>query len=499
MNVLDRTIAFFAPQAGLRRAAARAQIPMIARAYDDAGRTNRTSRWRAAARGPVLEVQAARAMVRDRARDVVRNNAWGRRAIAILVANQIGTGIRPRANTGNPELNKAINALWEAWTPMASPSTGLDVYGIQALAARARAESGESLVKLIPTNPCAGTVPLQLQVLETDWLVEDHSSAVMPASPIREGIKFKEDGTRESYLLYKFNPNDYWQAGRNDWLEIPADQIAHLYRIERPGQLRGVSDLATTMMRLHDLDDYHDAALMMAKVQAVLGVFVTQTGGPSGSPLGQASSDDIGRLEELTPGMVGYLRPGEDVKFLAPQASGPFDAYTKAALRAIAMGVGITYHQLTGDLSEANYSSLRAGNIEFRHGIEQDQWLMHIPQMCQPIWCAFIRQAILAGLLPPIAENAPALWAPPRAELVDPSRDTNAIIAQIRAGLITQAQAIAMMGWDPRTQLDEIQAFNKLLDDAGIILDTDPRRISGTGIPNDPAQLAKVELAAKGN
>lgn len=493
LPLLDRALAIFAPELVLNRTKARAQLALLGgavRAYDGAQRNVRTSRWRAPAKGAVLEVQAGRAMLRDRARDLVRNNPWGRRAKHIVVSNQVGCGIVPRAKSGiSEQLDTRINQAWHDWVARCSPSTGLDFYGIQALAAGARFESGESLIRMAPSNPFPGVAPLALQVLETDWMVEDHSAAVMPQSPTSEGIKFGEDGRRISYQLYKFNPNDYWQAGRNDWEEVDAKWILHHYRVERPGQLRGVSDLASVMLRMRDLDEYHDAALMMAKVQAVLGVFVTQQGGPASSPMGTPSSDDIGRLEELTPGMVGYLRPGEDVKFLAPGAAGPFAEYTRTALRAIAMGAGVTYYQLTGDLSEANYSSLRAGTIEFRRQLEQDQWLMLVPQICQPVWDMFIQQAVLAGILPTAAAGCRCEWAPPRFEMVDPNRDTLALIAQVRAGFKTMKQAIAEMGWDPVSQVAEIAAFNKMVDQAEVILDTDPRRISSAGILNPPADL----------
>jgi len=502
MNLLDRAIAVISPQAALDRVRARAQIAVVAkntRGYEAASRTSRTQRWSAGARGPVLEIQAARALVRDRARDLVRNNAWAGRGLDVIVANHVGTGIRPRANSGNPALDKTINEAWKRWEEYASPTSDLDVYGVQALAARTRSESGETLILMPPSNPRPGIVPLQLQVLEPDWLVEDHSASVMPSSPVREGIRFNEDGTRLAYQLYRFNPNDFWQAGRNDWREVPAGHIAHLYRVDRPGQLRGISDFARVMLRLRDLDEYHDAALMAAKIQALLGVFVTQNGGPAGSTLGAASTDAAGdRLEELTPGMIGYLRPGEDIKFMAPENQGPFDAYTKVMLRAIAGGLGLTYHQLASDLSDANYSSLRAGTNEFRLKVEQDQWLTLIPKLCNPIWNRFIAQGILSGILPTQAENCLANWAPPRAQMVDPNRDTLALVAQVRAGLKTMQQAISEMGWDPHEQVAEIAKFNALVDQSGVILDTDPRRITGAGAPNDPKQLAAIELGTKG-
>ncbi len=45
------------------------------------------------------------------------------------------------------------------------------------------------------------------------------------------------------------------------------------------------------------------------------------------------------------------LDPGEDIKFSEPSdVGGSYEAFMRQQLRAIAIGTGITYEQLTGDL-----------------------------------------------------------------------------------------------------------------------------------------------------
>jgi lambda family phage portal protein len=501
MNLLDRLIASVAPASGLRRAEARARLGVMqgaARAYEAAQKSRRTQGWRTSSSGPVTEIRAGRIMLRDRSRDLVRNNAWGHRAVAIKVANQVGTGIRPRAATDSKELNDQIDAVHAAWAAACAPESGGDLYALQALAARARSESGEALVLLDRSGPASAGVPLLLQVLEPEWLADDLSTYASAGPGWREGIRFDDTGRRIAYRLWNANPAETGWAMRRDTREVSAGDIAHLFRLERPGQLRGVPDLASVILRMRDLDDYHDAALLLAKVQAVLGAFVTQPAGPGASPLGAEGKDAAGnRIEELSPGMVGYLAPGEDVKFLAPQGAGPFEEYTRTALHLIAAGFGITYHQLTGDLSQANYSSLRAGSLEFRRQVEQDQHLLLIPSLCTPIWNAFIAQAVLSGALPARAANAPAKWTPPRFELVDPIRDTEAMKAQIRAGLMTWPEAVSEMGYDPTAQLAEIAAWAKQMHAAGVVLDTDPSLTTSNGNAINPAATASVVLGAE--
>jgi capsid protein len=47
--------------------------------------------------------------------------------------------------------------------------------------------------------------------------------------------------------------------------------------------------------------------------------------------------------------------------------------------------------------------------------------------------------------------------------------------------LTTQPEAMREQGFDPRQMVEEIAEFNKLLDEQGVVLDTDPRRVSKQG------------------
>jgi lambda family phage portal protein len=196
--------------------------------------------------------------------------------------------------------------------------------------------------------------------------------------------------------------------------------------------------------------------------------------------------------------MVGNLPPGASAKFLQPSGAGAFDPFSAHTLRAISVGLGIPFDMLTGDLSQANYSSLRAGRLPFRRLIEQDQELMHIQQMCKPVWAAFIDAAILSGALPERPGGYPVEWNPPGFDLVDPTKDVAASIAAVRAGFATWQQTVASMGYDPRKQADDIAEANDFFDERGLVLDIDPRRTAGTGGAQDARQNAAVEIAATG-
>ena len=162
----------------------------------------------------------------------------------------------------------------------------------------------------------------------------------------------------------------------------------------------------------------------------------------------------------------------------------------RAKQAQIATGLQLTYEQLTGDLSRVNYSSYRAGLLSFRNGIEGFRWLHFIPMFCAPVWERFLTVAYAAGAIP---EPGPlrAEWTPPGFGSVDPYKDSVATLNRIRAGTLTLRQAIAEQGYDPDAQLDQIAEINKLLDDRGIVLDCDPRRVTQSGAQQRDKELTQ--------
>jgi hypothetical protein len=55
-------------------------------------------------------------LVKWRARDADRNNAWARRAINLLVDYVIGTGLKPMVSLTDITLRGRVNKLWNAWS-----------------------------------------------------------------------------------------------------------------------------------------------------------------------------------------------------------------------------------------------------------------------------------------------------------------------------------------------------------------------------------------------
>lgn len=493
---LDNLIGIFSPMAGFRRKQARLALNIAGRAYDGAKTGRRTDGWMTASSSANSEIGAAGNRLRDRARDLARNNPYGKKAKRVFSDNFIGTGISPTARVmsgekPNKKVNAQIMAAWNAWASECDADGNCDFAGLQALIVRSMFESGECFVRFRDRKSSDGlTVPFQLQVLESDYLdATKNSQKLANGGYIRQGIEFDTLGRRAAYWMWPQHPGDVAQIWHQfHSVRIPADQILHVYEKDRPGQIRGVTAYAPVMLKMRDLDDYDDAELWRKKIESCFAAFVIQNSGTDGPTIGSIvaqTGDSSGtqpqpkRVEAFRPGMIEYLKPGEDVKFGSPTSDANYASYMRSQLHAIAAGLGITYEQLTGDLSQVNYSSLRAGLLEFRRTIETLRWQVFIPMFCIPVWKRFIDRAFIAGQISKIDYSA--TWTPTKFEMIDPLKDAQADTLMMRNGTLTLREAIANRGYDPDQQLEDIAATNQLLDDKKIILDSDPRYTAKSG------------------
>ena len=363
MNALDRLISVFAPEAAYRRAQYRAAM-QVTLAYDGAKSGRRTDGWVSGSGDVNTEVGAGLVALRNRSRDLLRNNPYASKAVNELVSNTVGTGIVPQAKTGSSELDSIIDAEWPYFAENCDPGGQLDFYGMQSLVVRTTAESGDGIIRFRSRLQKDNLrVPLQIQALEGDYLDASRTTGTA-TSPIVMGVQFNLIGQRQSYWLYDDHPGGLYSTNSRGGLQsrpVPADQVMHTYRMLRPGQVRGVPWLAPVMLALRDLDDYRDAERLRKKTEACLAGIVTRPEGASGLPIGSRSTDAKtgNMLERMYPGMIEYLKPGEDIKFNSPAATGGYREYLMAELQGVGAGVDVPYELLSGDLSNVNYSSDR--------------------------------------------------------------------------------------------------------------------------------------------
>ncbi|GER00920.1 phage portal protein [Iodidimonas gelatinilytica] len=481
---MDRLIASIDPVRGARRLAARRAVELHSRAYDAARRDHRTMSWRTTGASADAEIAMGGDIVRDRARDLVRNNGYAKKALDTLSDHVVGSGIMVSARGTSPTHRKRIARAFQDWSCEADWEGDLDFYGIQKLAIRAMLESGEVLIRLRRQEFDATTltVPLKLQVLEADFIDSTLNRTLDGGGEIDRGIEYDAMGRKVAFWLLPAHPGEIARFTRRRMVStrVPAEEIIHLFEKHRPGQDRGISIFAPVIMAARDLDQYFEAELVRKKIEACLAGFITSPNQdfPIDADAGKNSQSGGGRLaEKFEPGMLMRLREGEDIRIAAPAGTSGIAQFAEIYLREMACGVGIMYEQLTGDFSHVNYSSFRAGHHGFRRNVESIQDLNIKPRLLLRTMRRWREAALAAGLI----SNVDFVWhfTPPPFLSVDPEKDAKADLADLRMGKKTLSQIVEGRGVDYLDHLqqvsDDMAAADAVLP-SGSLFDGDPRK-----------------------
>jgi lambda family phage portal protein len=340
-------------------------------------------------------------------------------------------------------------------------------------------EAGECFIRFRPRRPTDGlTVPLQLQLLEAEMLPLSKTQIGTSGNQIRCGIEFDAIGRRVAYHFYRNHPGDSTiTANQGEIVRVPASEVLHIYRPLRPGQIRGVPWISPALVKLFFLDQYDDAELDRKKVAALFAGFITKTA-PEDNLLGEGETDSTGAaIAGLSPGTMQVLLPGEDIKFSSPaDVGGSYEMFQYRTLLAIAAAMGMPYTNITGDLKAANYSSIRAGTVEFRRRLQQFQFATLVFQMCRPVWQRWMQTAVLSdtlsmpGFTANPAQYTKVKWITPKWEWVDPLKDRQAEQIAQEQGWKSPSDIIEEEGNDVDETYRRIAADQQRIKDLGIKL-----------------------------
>lgn len=479
-NAVDKLIAYFNPEAGLRRDKARAHSDFIqARNGYDAAGTGRRNRWfRGADTSVNAENGAALSLIRARSRELVRNNPYASKAIDVIVSNTVGSGIIPSAQSKSEKKQRLANELMAEWIQQCDFDGKLDLYGLQALIMRTQSESGEALL-LWQSNPKM-RIPFQVKLVEGDHL--DHQKDVgslADGGTIIQGVQFDTRNRVSGYWIFPEHPGDRKTLKSISSQFASRDRVCHVFELQRPGQIRGIPRGVSGFTKMRALDDFQDARLEQQKAAACLVGIIRDNE--------NASNAGETLPSKLEPGMFPQIGYGKDVIFNSPPSTNGHGEYCTIEQRAIASAYGITYESLTGDLSAVNFSSAKMGWIEFSRNVDRWRWNMLIPMALKQIEKWFLESAYFAGF---DLSGVTFEWTAPRREMIDPTKEIPAQIKAIRAGLKSWQETARENGFDPEQLTKEIKEDNKRFDDAGLVLDSDSRKTATSGqfqVENTPS------------
>jgi lambda family phage portal protein len=451
------------------------------------------------------EIFASLPQLRNRSRQLARDNVHMTNFLGLVQDNVVGdTGISFQAQArmqrgkagDDPALddktNDSIEELWEDWTRKESCHVaGLLAFSdIERLIIRACAEDGEFLVRKIYQKMGDSPVPMALELIEPERLVETYNArSDGTANEIRMGVELNGWQRPVAYYFHPKTPNDLGyqdisvRAGK--YIRIPANEIIHGYIFSKVRQTRGIPWVHAAIMKLHHLHGYEEAEIVGARAASALMGFIESPEDESGLGDGEQDGDTV---TEFEPGVFKKLNPGEKVS-IPNQAkpSGQFDPFTRIMLRSLSAGLRISYESLSRDYSQTNYSSARQGMLTDRDRWKALQGWM-VRNFHQSVYESWLDMAVLSGSLKlKNYELNPRMyrkvkWLPRGWGWVDPQKEITAYKDAVRSGFKTQADVIAEGGGDFDEFLEQRQAEVQAAEDAGLVFDTNPAQVNEKGI-----------------
>lgn len=458
MNLIDNVVAVVSPKAAYERQIYRQAYESIRSSYD-AGNYEKSNRnWHASNTSAELTDRYSRDNVRARARDLERNSDIMNAVVGAYKRNVVGGGYHVQAKTGDAELNKQIEKAWNKWCK----ARNCDVTGTQSLnqiirmaVQRKRIDGGVLFVKRYTKD---GFVPFQLQMLEVDEL---DSSMIKPHykdNKVVGGIEYNAFNRPVGYHIRQYDIDGY---SPKEAVFIDAKDVIFYFTKKRPSQLREMSDVAHTVTRIRDVNEFMTAVSVKERIGACLSVFIKRTLPTTG--FGRNNTPDRTSYDGkmLTPGMIMELNAGDEAQTINPAGQGSdATAFTKLQQRLIGAGQGISYESTSRDMSESTYSSARQAWIEDDLTYSEDKELLM--EVLDEIYETFIISAVLSGVL-----SIPKFWNQKEMYLghewvqepkpwIDPQKESNANKTAIQTGQKTLKQIAAESGRDWCDQVDDM-------------------------------------------
>jgi lambda family phage portal protein len=416
------------------------------RQYKGAKSNDLTYDWVARDTSANAELANGLPKLRNRARSLERDNPYARNYIQRRAINVIGTGIKLQMrieNNGVPDdfANNLIEKQFKRWSKQGNCTVDgrLSFHSTQIQIQEALNRDGEVFIRKYNTTG-------KIKVFESDYVDTAYNATAANGNRIIMGIELDDNDKPLAYYMTKFHPGDIYRNSRRYkyYTRIPAKDIIHLFKQNRPGQVRGEPPLAPVMFTLRMVDGYQDAEVTAARLGANKSIFVKT----SNDQISYDEEDEEGnRIQETAPGEVWYGYNNQEVTMLDPkhpnQAYGDF---IKENIRAAGSGLLTAYESLGNNRSDVNFSSIRTGRLDEidTHKISQRYLIDAFLEPLFEWWLDFKMLTTLSVLRFSRFDeyNDAAEWLPRGYDWVDPKKDAEADILLIENTMATKQATI---------------------------------------------------------
>lgn len=445
--------------------------PQRVRARFDAAESSEDRRhW---ANADALSADAAlapmkRREMRNRARYERNNNSYLAGISATLASDLIGTGPRLQLDTGSVDADREIARGFFDW------SWEIDLAGKLRTMREAIVTDGEAFGLLI-NNQRLSTVQLDLRLIEAEMVAtptELMAQSVSIDGSTVDGIEFDATGNVTGYQLLTYHPGSNYRTNNLQFRRVPASQMVHWYRSVRPGQHRGIPEVAPALRLFAQLRRYTEAVIAAAETAADFAAFIH-----SNSPAAEVDEVDAFASMEIEKRSLVTLPEGWNVSQLkAEQPTSTYGMFKREIVNEIARCLQLPYNVAALDSSSYNYASGRMDHQVY--GMTLRVFRDELERVClDRLFSAWTAEAGLVGLIPdglPPFSDWNWSWVWDGKDHVDPAKEANAAETRLRTMTTTLASEYARQGkqWD--VELRQIAAERQLMAELGLAMSDAP-------------------------
>ena len=438
-----------------RRAAAR--VRRVRGRFDSAVTNDDNRRHWANADAYSADVAASvdvRRTLRNRARYEVANNSYARGIVCTLANDTIGTGPRLQLLTDDSDLNRQVEHDFERWAMAVRLAEKLRTTRM------ARCQDGEGFGILANNPNLDHPIKLDLLLVEADRVTSTFST--MPTDNEVDGIKLDEFGNPTEYRVLKHHPGGNRWGGTDDADYIPARNVIHMFRADRPGQHRGLTELMPALGLFAQLRRYTLAVIAAAETAADYAA-VLYTDAPAD---GEAEPADPFDTVELESRMATTIPMGWKLaQIKAEQPATTYAEFKKEILNEIARCISIPFNVAAGNSSGYNYASGRLDHQTYFKSIRVDQ-AFTAERALDPILAQWLWEwQLLHGVMLAMTQHQ---WFWDGTEHVDPQKEAKAQETRLKNHTTTLANEYARQGKDWEAEIQQRAREKKLLQSLGL-------------------------------
>lgn len=501
-------------------------------------------------------------MLEARSKNIYANDAYVDSGIEKYKDSVIGSLFRLNANPNidylrrrdkrldekwQEEFQEEVEALWElaaesnsAWLDCRRKKTATEMV---RLSLATKLIQGESVISSEWITRTRRPFKTAFQIIDPTR-IDDPGIIGMNDIPrnIRRGVRFNANDEPVGYFVATQHPHDYY-PNFNSALDgklyqyVPREtpwgrvNLHHNYEERRPGQSRGIAKMASALKEMKMTKSFRDVMLQNAIVNATYAAaieselpnkeilemlgggdsepdqFAKAIAGYTGGFLGSLSSylsESNGTL--LNGVKIPHLFPGTKLNLMPAAQGGPLGTdFEKSLLRYLAANFNMSYEQFSGDISEANYSTLKGAinetekhmRVEKRMTAERDMNFMYTN---------WLEEQIVGGRITSMPVGAPIFWEDLNREAysqadwlnsgrgqIEELKETQAAGLRLKGNLSTHETEMGRFGVDWRRAFRQKKREREFAAKMGIDLNfEDPSLNASTGTPRDKTPTDKA-------